>query len=314
MSILEKQPSDTPLVSVCIITYNSSRTIVETLDSVLSQTYPHIELIVSDDCSSDNTVSLCDQWINANRNRFFRTQLIIHEQNGGLAKNINSAISQAAGEWLKPLAGDDILLSDCIRDNMDFACHHDNDGVLFSKIQLFFTNDDNERVMMDSSMPHPAEIKYFSKTAKEQYHHLLSCCFAPAVSVFYKRSVIIDFPYAEEYPFCEDWPMWIRLTQAGKRLSYLNKLTVLYRVHSRSLSHSSKEVFVNQKYHLSQRDVFLKECYLPLRNIDPELAEQTRKEFVLGDVAVDAFKNRQTFLSRTVLYILKKMMHIDIAR
>lgn len=45
-----------PLVSVIVITYNSAQYVVETLDSVYSQTYENIELIVTDDCSQDNTI------------------------------------------------------------------------------------------------------------------------------------------------------------------------------------------------------------------------------------------------------------------
>lgn len=51
------------IVSVCIITYNSSKYIEETLESVRRQTYPAIELIISDDASSDDTVYICEQWI-----------------------------------------------------------------------------------------------------------------------------------------------------------------------------------------------------------------------------------------------------------
>ena len=52
-----------PLVSVVIITYNSEKTIIETLESIKNQTYKNIELIISDDFSKDNTVEICKQCI-----------------------------------------------------------------------------------------------------------------------------------------------------------------------------------------------------------------------------------------------------------
>lgn len=52
-----------PLVSVIVITYNSSKYVLETLNSVAAQTYDNIELIISDDCSVDNTVEICRNWL-----------------------------------------------------------------------------------------------------------------------------------------------------------------------------------------------------------------------------------------------------------
>ncbi|MDR0890977.1 MAG: glycosyltransferase [Endomicrobium sp.] len=51
-----------PLVSVCVITYNSSKYVLETLESIKTQTYQNIELIVSDDCSTDDTVEVCENY------------------------------------------------------------------------------------------------------------------------------------------------------------------------------------------------------------------------------------------------------------
>lgn len=56
-----------PLVSVSVITYNSAKTVLETLESIKAQTYQNLELIVSDDCSTDNTVELCRNWIEQNK-------------------------------------------------------------------------------------------------------------------------------------------------------------------------------------------------------------------------------------------------------
>ena len=70
-----------PLVSVTVITYNSSKTVLETLDSIKAQTYQNLELIVSDDCSTDDTVELCRNWIEQNKERFVRTELLTVEKN-----------------------------------------------------------------------------------------------------------------------------------------------------------------------------------------------------------------------------------------
>ena len=57
-------PPECPLVSIVVITYNSAEYVLETLESAKAQTYQNIELIVSDDCSADNTVETCSRWQN----------------------------------------------------------------------------------------------------------------------------------------------------------------------------------------------------------------------------------------------------------
>ena len=59
-----------PLVSIIVLTYNSSLTILETLESLKKQSYPNIELIISDDASKDETVKICQTWVQANSYKF----------------------------------------------------------------------------------------------------------------------------------------------------------------------------------------------------------------------------------------------------
>ena len=66
-----------PLVSILVVTYNSSEYIIETLNSCYSQEYKNIELIISDDKSSDNTVEICEEWLTLNASRFYNTCLLV---------------------------------------------------------------------------------------------------------------------------------------------------------------------------------------------------------------------------------------------
>ena len=110
-----------PLVSIIVITYNSSKYVLETLESAKAQTYQNIELIVSDDCSTDNTVEICREWIEKNKKRFLRTELITSEKNTGIPANCNRGVKAAQGEWVKLIAGDDILCNNCIEANIEYA-------------------------------------------------------------------------------------------------------------------------------------------------------------------------------------------------
>ena len=61
-----------PLVSIIVVTYNSSLYVRETLESAKRQSYRNLELIVTDDASKDDTVKICREWIENNKNRFVR--------------------------------------------------------------------------------------------------------------------------------------------------------------------------------------------------------------------------------------------------
>ena len=110
-----------PLVSVVVVTYNSSQTILQTLESVRMQDYEKIELIISDDNSSDNTVAVCEEWINNHSNRFVKSKIITTSNNTGVTGNVNRGWRSCCGEWVKIFGGDDLFLPHAISAVMDFV-------------------------------------------------------------------------------------------------------------------------------------------------------------------------------------------------
>ena len=113
-----------PLASIVVVTFNSAAYVLETLESAKHQTYRNIELIISDDSSTDNTIGICKKWLLNNKNRFVRTKLITVEKNTGVAANCNRGIANSTSDWIKFSAGDDLLLPNCIQDNMDFVINN----------------------------------------------------------------------------------------------------------------------------------------------------------------------------------------------
>lgn len=296
--------NETSLVSVCVITYNSSKTVVETLDSVLAQTYPHIELLVSDDCSTDDTVSVCRSWLESHGNRFVRVDLLIREINGGVAANLNTVIRAAKGEWVKTIAGDDLLMPDCIKDNMDYVSSRRNQDIVFSKM-CYFMEDSGKRTIMNSWQIDRSREMFYNETASGQFHLLLSSCnYVPGVTAFQRKSFAVSHPYPEEYPFCEDWPHWIHLTNSGIRLQCFDKETVLYRI-TGSLSHPSPFCFIDERFHHSMIAFFYAERYPLLKKLDYNEAIKQKKEFLLGEIAIVLLGNKRNFLSRIILFFFK---------
>lgn len=102
---LEKTQS--PLITLAILTYNQADFIEAAILGALSQTYQHLEIIISDDCSSDKTYEVAARTINANTN-IRAARLIKNNKNLGLLAHINKLISEANGEIVVLAAGDDI--------------------------------------------------------------------------------------------------------------------------------------------------------------------------------------------------------------
>ena len=124
-----------PLVSICIPTYNGENFITESISSALSQTYPNIEIILSDDNTSDRTVHIAQD---LQKQSPFEFSIFKHRQYG-LAQNWNFCISQAKGKYIKFLFQDDILQPNCIEEMVYLAEEDQEIGLVFSPRQVFVT-------------------------------------------------------------------------------------------------------------------------------------------------------------------------------
>lgn len=244
------------LVSVIVVTYNSSLYVIETLESIKNQTYQNIELIISDDCSNDDTVTKVKEWIKNNTQRFVNLKVIIAPQNGGVAKNCNQGYKNAEGEYLKYVAGDDILLPNCIQDNVEFIINNPHIPIVFSNIVLFGEN--SEKIAEMKAWKDEFR-KNFDLDAKIQFEKLLyGKNFVPAVSMFIKRAFLEKMGgFDERFPMLEDWPFWTKITYNGIKLNFFEKETVMYRISNESLSIVSGETRANPKCFDSEFKFFI---------------------------------------------------------
>lgn len=300
--------SRSALVSVGVIAYNSSTTVIRTLDSIAAQTYSNLELIISDDHSTDDTVKICRQWVSLNKDRFSNIRIIERERNGGVSKNLNTVISAANGIWIKTIAADDILLPNCITDNITFITKEISANVVFSKARVVYESD-GSIINTDTFLPEESCKTCFDKTAEEQYNTLLLYNFAPAISAFWRSSFAVSHPFSNKYPFCEDLPQWLNLTALGEKLYYFDTETVLYR-RGDSLTNANSLSFVNQKFFDSYKAVFFAEIYEPLKALNPQRAERVKKEFLIGEIAVVLLHNRRNVFTRGILLLFKILLGV----
>lgn len=227
--------ADIKLVTVCVVTFNSGKTVIETLNSIYNQSYERIELIVSDDASKDNTLKIIKEWVNSFGNRFEKVEIINSEVNTGVTKNINRACRCANGEYVKIIAGDDLLkpvyLSHCINyleNNIDV-------NLLLTKID--FIGEDSCKTKSEKNI----DYSLYNKSCNDQLNYFIrnGIPFIPTASAIYRKTILLKMNYFDErIPMWEDGPMYFRLTKAGEKLFLLEENLVQYRVSSSSISHA----------------------------------------------------------------------------
>jgi glycosyltransferase involved in cell wall biosynthesis len=232
------------LASVVVATYNSSEFVLETLESIKKQTYSPIELIVSDDGSQDNTVELARTWLVHNESRFVRTEVVTVPKNTGVSANCNRCIQASCAEWIKLIAGDDILLPNCIADNMNFVEQHPETKILFSYVRLYRNNFNSESYIASIPGAFPSHIMAPHFTPAHQFKLLLlsdRIHFTP--SYFFQKEALLSVGgYDEQNNVAEDYPMWLKLTKAGIRLDFMEYETVGYRQHDKAINNINDKV------------------------------------------------------------------------
>ncbi|HMO33816.1 MAG TPA: glycosyltransferase [Lacibacter sp.] len=242
-----------PLVSVIIATYNSSAFILEALESVKEQTYSPIELIVTDDGSRDQTVAICRSWMDAHQNRFHKAMVVTTPVNTGTCQNLNRALEQAGGEWLKFFAGDDKLYPTCLEQFVAATREHPGG-------EVFFCN----QLVNGASTPVSSELRtFFNLEAPEQYRQLLKNSILPAACNFLKHTAVTQVrAFDVEYRLFDDYPFFVKLLKQGHRFYHVDQPLVYYRIHENNVSHRQEinPVYFNDIRLFFER-VYLKELW-----------------------------------------------------
>ena len=118
-------------VSVVTASYNYQDYIKEAIQSVLNQTYKDWELIIVDDCSTDNSVQVINSY------KDDRIKLFVNEKNLGLQKTVKRGIENASGEWIVFLESDDILKPDNIEKKVRIAQKYKDVNLIFNDCEFF---------------------------------------------------------------------------------------------------------------------------------------------------------------------------------
>jgi teichuronic acid biosynthesis glycosyltransferase TuaG len=115
--------NENPLISVITPCYNSARYIGQTIESVLAQTYQNWEMIIVDDCSTDNSFQLAREYAEKDK----RIRVYRQEQNSGAALARNKAIMESHGKYVAFLDSDDLWLPEKLEKQLRFMRENGSD-------------------------------------------------------------------------------------------------------------------------------------------------------------------------------------------
>ncbi|WP_417204653.1 glycosyltransferase family 2 protein [Acetoanaerobium sticklandii] len=211
-----------PLVSVVIPVYNAENYIVAALESVINQSHKNIEIIVVDDCSTDNSFEVISEFLNGKDIDSIVEK--VDENFGGPAGPRNIGIKKSSGAYIAFLDADDIWHPLKIETQLKYLKDSDYDFV--SSLKLDFFNDDEITFVTDIDNIDVVEHSLSSTLHK---------------NTIYLSTVLIkktDFRFNEEqiYHGVEDYYLWISILKKGYKGILIKDDLIAYRVLENSLS------------------------------------------------------------------------------
>jgi len=213
-----------PLFTIIVITYNSSKYVLETLESAKAQTYQNIELIISDDCSSDSTIEICKKWTEDNKSRFVRVDLLTSNKNTGIAANCNRGVRYANGKYIKLIAGDDLIEKNTVEIIINYF--NKNENALFVCGNVTLINSSGQTISM---LQKPNN---FIVTFEKQFQS--NQIYTPSIA--FKKEVFYNVNgFSEEYKI-EDIDFFLKVLYANIKIHYIPENLACYRIHSSNIS------------------------------------------------------------------------------
>ncbi|WP_293960504.1 glycosyltransferase [uncultured Fusobacterium sp.] len=286
--------------SIVVVTYNFEKIILECLDGIEKQTYKNFEVIISDDASKDKTVEICEKWKEKVKDQIVVT-IIKNKKNEGVTKNINKGIKLATKEWVKIVAGDDILREDAL-ENINFFINNNLEAkIIASKAQLFCIKN-GKRIDLEVE---PKNKEIYTKSTIEQFKRLLEGNFILAPTVVIKNSLLKDMNYFDEkYKMVEDYPFWLKSSKNNIKFYFLDKIIIDYRQSSSSVSGKKEEEVNPLMFEFEKQiyeDIYLKEVKNPFKRWDKYIDIKS-KEIILKN------NNKKNFFSKMIRKLRMKKL------
>lgn len=207
-----------PLISIIMPAYNAEKTIRDSIESILIQSYQNWELIVINDCSEDNTYAV----ILETAKKDCRIRTLDNPCNSGVSESRNLGIAAAQGVWIAFLDSDDIWKSDKLEKQVSLITEKKDADIVFTG-----------SAFIDGLGKQSA---YFLVVpSKISYHGLLKQNLISCSSVLVKKALVVKYPMKHD-EMHEDYAVWLQILKNGGHAYGINEPLLLYRLSNDSKS------------------------------------------------------------------------------
>lgn len=221
-------PEHLPTVTVVVAAYNHERWVREALESVREQSYPNIELIITDDCSQDGTATQIENWLSATG---YPARTLLHERNRGVCATFNEALAMVDTPLYTIMSADDRMFPDRLARQVPILLQRgEGCAAVYADAALIDEQGRDLRRLYSSvtargSLPEDEDV--FAEL-------LLKGNWLPAPTVLLRTDVVHRVGGYNEGHTYEDYDLWLRLARESS-LAVVHEPLVWYRRHGSSL-------------------------------------------------------------------------------
>jgi len=219
-----------PLISVAIITYNSENFITQAIDSVLSQDYPNIEVIISDDASTDNTHTVLKKYQQKHPHKI---KLLLATKNQGVTNNWFKCIQACSGKYIACLAGDDEFLPKKISKQVEIMENDPNIALCYTDASVYHVQSQKELYHLADKAP--TKSGDIQTALEDSIYYSPTTMFRNDLTP--KENLFSGIRHATDLAFYKE--IMIRSAPNGK-IHYLPETLYVYKKHDTNITVSSK--------------------------------------------------------------------------
>ena len=282
-----------PRVSIIVPAYNHEKYVGATIESVLNQTYENIELIIIDDGSHDRTWDIISSYRKQCENRL-KGVIFDRQENAGKNVTLNKLMSLASGEYIFPVASDDVIAHDAIELFVKFLDGRDDyvlvvgeNAIIDEEGRRCYWDKERNNVYSHDESEYMTFTELLEKASSKCIENFDSDKFGSYESLFFGnyipngymiRKTVLDkiHGFTKKAPL-EDWFLVLQIAKYGK-MKFLRKLTYYYRWHSFNTMKNVEHMKIAEKETLLYEISLLKSEYLDLyKSVSEKISSKNKK-------------------------------------